>query len=106
MTYDNYIYTSVQKGGVLKFSRFVEHTSINEQLIRQGIFNKKNLTVVWLDLANAYGTIRHILKEQSLRSTIYQSILEKSFVAISMGSISGLQLIKLQLSGRNCKREY
>ena len=67
MTENSYVDTSVQKGGVPGFSGCVEHTSVISQLIQEAKVNKKDLTVVWLDLANAYGTIPHTLIEESLK---------------------------------------
>ena len=67
MTENRSVDTSVQKGGVPVFSGCVEHTSIISQLIHEAKVNRKDLTVVWLDLANAYGTIPHMLIEESLK---------------------------------------
>ena len=53
MTGNSYVDTSVEKGGVPGFSGCVEHTSVISQLIQEAKVNKKDLTVVWLDLANA-----------------------------------------------------
>ncbi|CAC5403064.1 unnamed protein product [Mytilus coruscus] len=61
MTDNNYVDTSVQKGGVPGFSRCIENTRVISQLIQEAKVNKKDLKVVWLDLANAYGTIPHML---------------------------------------------
>ncbi|XP_069139210.1 uncharacterized protein [Argopecten irradians] len=66
MTENQYIDASVQKGGIPGFSGCVEHTSIITQLIREAKVNKKDLTVIWLDLANAYGTIPHMLIQEAL----------------------------------------
>ncbi|XP_063418448.1 uncharacterized protein LOC134701249 [Mytilus trossulus] len=66
MTDNNYVDTSVQRGGIPGFSGCIEHTSIISQLIQEAKVNKKDLTVVWLDLANAYGTVPHMLIQQSL----------------------------------------
>lgn len=59
MVKNKYVDTSVQKGGIPGFSGCLEHTGILNQLIREAKGNKGNLTVVWLDLANAYGSIPH-----------------------------------------------
>ena len=61
LTGNSYIVTSVQKGGVPGFSGCVEHTSAITQLIHDAKKGWKDLTVVWLDLANAYGSIPHQL---------------------------------------------
>jgi hypothetical protein len=66
MVDNQYVDTSVQKGGVPGFSGCIEHTSIITQLVSEAKINKKDLTVVWLDLANAYGTIPHMLIQEAL----------------------------------------
>ena len=64
---NKYIDTTVQKGGVPGFSGCMEHTSAISQLIREAKVNQSDLTVVWLDLANAYGTVPHQLIETALK---------------------------------------
>ena len=64
---NNYIDTSVQKGGVAGMPGCIEHTGVVSQLIREAKENKGNLAVLWLDLANAYGSIPHKLVEEALR---------------------------------------
>ena len=63
---NKYIDTAVQRGGVPGFSGCIEHTSAISQLIREAKVNQNDLTVVWLDLANAYGTVPHQLIEITL----------------------------------------
>ena len=48
-------------GGISGFSGCVEHTSALSQLIREARIRNGDLTLVWLDLANAYGSIPHPL---------------------------------------------
>ena len=48
-------------GGISGFSGCVEHTSALSQLIREARIRNGYLTLVWLDLANAYGSIPHPL---------------------------------------------
>ena len=55
-TANEYINTSVQKGGVPGFSGCVEHIIAITQLVREAKINN-SLTVVWLNLANAYGSV-------------------------------------------------
>ena len=62
---NNYVDTSVQKGGVPGFSGCIEHTSAISQLLREARVNKSDLTVVWLDLTNAYGSISHQILEKA-----------------------------------------
>ena len=68
---NNYIDTSIQKGGVPGISGCLEHTAILSQLIREAKSEKKNLVVTWLDIANAYGSIPH---------NIIQTALEKAHI--------------------------
>ena len=64
---NKYIDTSIQKGGVPGVSGCMEHTAILSQLIREAKAEKKGLVVVWLDIANAYGSIPHNLIQIALR---------------------------------------
>ena len=67
MTGNQYVDTAVQKRGIPVFSGCIEHVSIISQLISEAKVNTQDLTVVWLDLANAYGTIPHSLIETALK---------------------------------------
>ncbi|XP_053395805.1 uncharacterized protein LOC123525604 [Mercenaria mercenaria] len=60
---NNYVNTSVQMGGIPGFSGCVEHTSA---LLHEARINQRDLTVIWLDLANAYGSIPHRLIDAAL----------------------------------------
>ena len=62
-----YIDTSIQKGGIPGISGCLEHTSLLSQLIREAKAGKKDLAVIWLDIANAYGSVPHQLIKQSLK---------------------------------------
>ncbi|XP_078322870.1 uncharacterized protein LOC144622162 [Crassostrea virginica] len=66
MTANEFVDTSSQKGAIPGFSGCLEHTSILSQLIREMKADNEDLTVVWLDLANAYGSIPHKLIETAL----------------------------------------
>lgn len=59
MTENGDINTAIQKGGIPGFSGCLEHTGVLRQMIREAKASKGNLTVVWLDFANAYGSIPH-----------------------------------------------
>lgn len=63
---NKFIDTSVQKGGIAGMSGCLEHTGVVTQLIREAKENKGNLTVLWLYLANAYGSIPHKLVQLTL----------------------------------------
>ena len=57
------INTSVQKAGIPGFPGCLEHTSKIWHTIQECKKLRKNLSVVWLDLANAYGSVPHALIE-------------------------------------------
>ncbi|XP_069114421.1 uncharacterized protein [Argopecten irradians] len=63
---NKYIDISVQKGGIPGVSGCLEHTSVLTQIIREARENKGNVAVLWLDLANAYGSIPHKLVEMTM----------------------------------------
>ena len=64
---NNYINTAVQKGGVPGYSGCLEHTAMITHLIQEAKETKSDLALIWLDLANAYGSVPHELVKLSLR---------------------------------------
>ena len=66
---NNYIDTSIQKGGIPEVSGCLEHTALLSQLIREAKTGKGNLVVTWLDIANAYGSMPHSLILTALERT-------------------------------------
>ena len=58
--------TSVQKAGVPGFPGCVEHCSMIWNTIQEAKAKKRDLSVVWLDLANAYGSVPHRLIKFSM----------------------------------------
>ena len=64
---NSYIDTSVQKGGVAGSPGCLEHTGVLTQLMREAKESKGDLTVLWLNLANAYGFLPHKLVEEALK---------------------------------------
>lgn len=63
---NTYIDKSVQKGRDAGIPCCLEHTGVVTQLIREARKNKSNLSVLWLDLAHAYGFIPHKLVQHTL----------------------------------------
>lgn len=61
MVKNKYVDTSVQKGGIPGFSGCLEHMVVLDELIQEANESKSNLIVVWLNMANAYGSISHDL---------------------------------------------
>ncbi|XP_060067872.1 uncharacterized protein LOC132548065 [Ylistrum balloti] len=88
MTKNQYVDTSVQKGGVPGFSGCIEHTSVISQLIQEAKVNKTDLTVVWLDQANAYGTVPHMLIDEA----IWHYHIPEHFRNLIRSYFSGIQL--------------
>lgn len=67
--FDNkYTDTSVQKRGIPVIPGCLEHTSIMSKMIEDAKRNQSDLTVLWLDLTNTYGTIPRKLEELTLKS--------------------------------------
>ena len=48
------------------FSGCLEHNSVITEIIREAKEDKGNLAIVWLDLANAYGSVPHQLIERAM----------------------------------------
>ena len=63
---NGYIDTSVQKAGIPGFPGCLEHASAIWSIIKRAKTEKKHLDVIWLDLANAYGSVPHQLISTSL----------------------------------------
>ncbi|KAK0134731.1 Retrovirus-related Pol polyprotein from type-2 retrotransposable element R2DM [Merluccius polli] len=63
---NGYIDTSVQKGGIPGVPGCLEHRGVVTQLLREARENKGDLVVLWLDLANAYGSMPHKLVLEAL----------------------------------------
>ena len=65
---NNYIDTTIQKGGIPGVSGCLEHNALLSQLIQEAKAEKKNLVVTWLDISNAYGSIPHKLIWKALET--------------------------------------
>lgn len=64
---NGFLDTSIQKGGVAGIPGCLEHASMIWEVIQKAKSQKKDLDVVWLDLANAYGSVPHQMIQQALR---------------------------------------
>ncbi len=65
---NEYMDTSVQKGGVPGVSGCLEHTGVIIKIIKDAKRNHGDLAVLWLDLTNAYSTIPDKLVELALKT--------------------------------------
>ena len=61
LTQNDYIDKSIQKGGIPGVPGCIEHSTMIWESIKRAKQNRLSLHVVWLDLANAYGAVRHQL---------------------------------------------
>ncbi|KAJ8414647.1 hypothetical protein AAFF_G00038490 [Aldrovandia affinis] len=62
---NKYVDTSVQKAGIPGFSGCLEHTSMIWHQIQAAKKDKRDLHIVFLDLANAFGSVPHELLWES-----------------------------------------
>ena len=64
---NKFVNTSIQKAGIPGFPGCIEHASMLWDRIKAAWDNKSTeLHVIWLDLENAYGSVRHPLIEKAL----------------------------------------
>ena len=61
-----YVNTSIQKAGVPGFPGCIEHTTMLWDRFKSAKNNKTELHVIWLDLENAYGSVRHQQLEKTM----------------------------------------
>ena len=64
---NNIIDTSMQKGSIQKMAGVWEHTAMVWEGLKDARKRRKSIVVLWLDLANAYGSVPHKLIEFALR---------------------------------------
>ena len=63
---NKFITTSIQKAGIPGFLGCIEHALLLRDQIKAARHNKSaKLHVIWLDLENAYGSVRHPLIEKA-----------------------------------------
>ena len=67
MVRNKYVDMSVQKGGLPGVKGCIEHFGAMWEVIKDAKLNRRDLSVVWLDLANAYGAVPHLLILKALR---------------------------------------
>ena len=59
MLSNKYVDTSIQKGGVPDVPGYIEHSFMFWEAIQKAKRRRLSLYVVWLDLANEYGSVPH-----------------------------------------------
>ena len=58
VTKNNLIDTTFQKGSIQKMAGCWEHTTIVWAALKDGRSKGRSLSIIWSDLANAYGSVR------------------------------------------------
>ena len=66
MINNGYVNTSIQKAGVPGFPDGIEHITMLWDRIKTAKNNKTELNIIWLDLENAHGSVRHQLLEKAM----------------------------------------
>ena len=67
VTKNNMIDTMFQKGSIQKKAGCWEHTSMVRAALKDAHSKRRSLSIIWLDLANAYGSVPHMLILFALR---------------------------------------
>ena len=67
MRSNNYFDGLTQKGFLPKMSGCVEHASLSWEALRDAKENHRSICFAWLDLKNAFGSIRHMLVQHCLK---------------------------------------
>ena len=74
---NKYIDASIQKGGIPGVSGCLEHTAVLSHMIEEAKRKKQSLVSTWLDIANAYGSMAHVLINTALeRAHVPQDVQE------------------------------
>ena len=85
---NKYLDVSVQKGGIPGVAGCVEHATMIWDAIQRAKTEKRELDVVWLDLANAYGSVPHEMIQLALEMyhvpKNIRNMLKKYFNGFSM----------------------
>ena len=63
---NGYVDESVMKAGIPQIPGCVEHTYAIWEEIRSAKEEKSDISVIWLDLANAYGSVPHAMIEEAM----------------------------------------
>ena len=81
MTKNSFFDLRLQKGFLPGVSGCIEHTSLISEALRNARSHQRSIYVSWLDLRNAFGSVRHSLIQFALR--------HYGFPVISSNSCSG-----------------
>ena len=88
LTENKYLDLSVQKGGIPGMPGCLEHATLIWDAIQKARTEKRDIDVVWLDLANAYGSVPHDMIQLALEMyhipENIRTMLRKYFQGFSM----------------------
>ena len=83
---NRYVDLTVQKHGVPGVKGCIEHFGAVWEVIKDGRIGKKDLPIVWLDFANAYGAVPHVLIARALHFyNVPQKIIDVIFLYFAGG---------------------
>ena len=66
MTSNDYISRTVQKGFLTGVAGCIEHTFTLMEALKEANAQTRHIVITWIDLANAYGSVRHNLIQFAL----------------------------------------
>ena len=66
MTSNDYISRTVQKGFLTGVAGCIEHTFTLMEALKEANAHTRQIVITWIDLANAYGSVRHNLIQFAL----------------------------------------
>ena len=66
MVRNKFVQTQVQKAFIDGVPGCIEHATVLMEALRDARAAKRSICVTWLDLANAYGSVRHMLVQFAL----------------------------------------
>ena len=64
---NNYIQKNIQKGFLEGVAGCIEHTTAQWEMLQHAKRKSQQIVVAWLDLENAYGSVRHMLVQFALK---------------------------------------
>ena len=67
MLANNYLQLKVQKAFLHGVAGCIEHTTSHWEMLQNAKAAERQIAIAWLDLENAYGSVRHMLAQFALK---------------------------------------
>ena len=83
---NNYIRRETQKGFLFGLPGCLEHSFTLFEALRDAKENQRQIIVAWIDLANAYGSVRHNLIQFALNCTMFQTAFKSWYLITTTSS--------------------